>query len=338
MTVGHRVEQSRRSSVGMRAVSVHDGILYLNGQRLWLHGAAIHEDMQGSGAALSDGDIDTIVSELRSVGANVTRAHYLLSPRLLDALDAAGIMVWAQPPVDHADSRLRTPAGRNRALSMLASTLLGDRNHASVDLRLGRQRALADARLEARHARLPDPGDRARPPPRPGLAGRARHLLLSGVPGAEAVLEGRRARDRELLRLVQGPGGSLEQRTSTSSSRSCSRRISATPSRRWRSPSSAQKGCTAARRRRRGRYEFQSDYLKRTLRRRRPAAVHERRDLLDAARVRGPAGLDWRRDPAAGLRARRDPPQGPDQPTTGPPKPAYSMAESLFPQQPRFVH
>ena len=91
----------------MRSVQVRGGILYLNGQRLWLHGAAIHEDIPGRGAALNDGDIDTIVSELRSVGANITRAHYLLSPRLLDALDAAGIMVWAQPPVDHADAMLR---------------------------------------------------------------------------------------------------------------------------------------------------------------------------------------------------------------------------------------
>ena len=68
----------------MRSVQVRRGILYLNGHRLWLHGAAIHEDIDGSGAAMSDDDIQTIVSELQAVGANVTRAHYLLSPRLLD--------------------------------------------------------------------------------------------------------------------------------------------------------------------------------------------------------------------------------------------------------------
>jgi beta-glucuronidase len=129
---GHLVEQDDTVHTGMRSVQVRHGLLYLNGRRLWLRGAAIHEDVDGRGAALSDGDIDTFVSELRSLGANVTRAHYLLSPRLLDALDAAGIMVWAQPPVDHADVALESPAGRRRALSMLRSTLLGDRNHASV--------------------------------------------------------------------------------------------------------------------------------------------------------------------------------------------------------------
>jgi hypothetical protein len=127
-----RVEQDDKLRTGLRSVYVRGGILYLNGHRLWLHGAAIHEDLAGVGAALSDGDIDTIVSELRSVGANITRSHYLLSERLLEALDAAGIMVWAQPPVDHADAALRTSGGRARALGLLRSTLIGDRSHPSV--------------------------------------------------------------------------------------------------------------------------------------------------------------------------------------------------------------
>jgi beta-glucuronidase len=116
----------------MRRVEVRHGILYLNGQRVWLRGASIHEDVDGAGAALSDGDVDTIVSQLRSVGANITRTHYLLSDRLLDALDAAGIMVWSQPPVDHADAKLATAGGRRRALSMLRATILGERSHPSV--------------------------------------------------------------------------------------------------------------------------------------------------------------------------------------------------------------
>ena len=129
---GRSVEQVSSLNTGLRTVQVRRGVLYLNGRRLWLHGAAIHEDIDGHGAALTDADIATIVSELRAVGANVTRAHYLLSPRLLDALDAAGIMVWAQAPVDHADPVLRSAGGRARALALLRSTLIGDRNHPSV--------------------------------------------------------------------------------------------------------------------------------------------------------------------------------------------------------------
>jgi hypothetical protein len=130
--VGARTEQDETLSVGMRSVTVAHGILFLNGTRLWLHGASIHEDIDGHGAALTDADIATLVSELKAAGANITRAHYPLSPRLLDAFDRAGILVWAQPPVDHADATLRSAAGRGRALAMLRTTLLMDRSHPSV--------------------------------------------------------------------------------------------------------------------------------------------------------------------------------------------------------------
>lgn len=125
-------EQRDALNVGMRSVSVQNGVLYLNGKRLWLHGAAIHEDMPGHGAALTDADIKAIVSELRAAGANITRAHYLLDDRLLNALDAAGIMVWTQPPIQHADLVLASRAGRAAALTVLKATIAGSRSHASV--------------------------------------------------------------------------------------------------------------------------------------------------------------------------------------------------------------
>ena len=48
--------------------------------------------------------IDTIVSELKEVGANTTRCHYLLPQGLLDRFDKAGIMVWNEAPVWQRDS------------------------------------------------------------------------------------------------------------------------------------------------------------------------------------------------------------------------------------------
>jgi len=128
----NRVEQVNTMQVGMRSVHVDHGLLYLNGQRLWLHGASIVDDMPGHGAALTSTDIDTIVSELQSLGANITRAHYLLSNAMLDKLDQAGILVWDQPPVYHYDSVLATAAGRAGALAMLEKTIIAARNHPSV--------------------------------------------------------------------------------------------------------------------------------------------------------------------------------------------------------------
>jgi hypothetical protein len=126
------VEQVNHMQVGMRSVQVLHGVLYLNGRRLWLHGASIVDDMPGHGAALTSSDIDTIVSGLQSVGANITRAHYLLSDAMLTKLDQAGILVWNQPPVYHYDSALSTAAGRAGALTMLEKTIIGARSHPSV--------------------------------------------------------------------------------------------------------------------------------------------------------------------------------------------------------------
>jgi beta-galactosidase/beta-glucuronidase len=112
-----QVQQVVRRSVGMRTMKVKRGMLYLNNRRVLLRGASIHEDMPGNGAALAAGDMDTIVSNLQELGANVTRAHYLLNDRLLSRLDRAGIMVWNQAPIwerDHGSNLLKTRSQRAR--------------------------------------------------------------------------------------------------------------------------------------------------------------------------------------------------------------------------------
>lgn len=153
------VTQEDRRRVGLREVAVRDGILQLNGEAVDLRGASIQEDLRGRGPALRPEDIATIVSELKALGATVTRAHYLLNPKLLDALDEAGIMVWSQAPIYHRDRLLETVAQRDVALRTLRDTVLEARSHASVithsvanelsavpDKVPGTRRFLADAR------------------------------------------------------------------------------------------------------------------------------------------------------------------------------------------------
>ncbi len=92
LAVGH--ESSYTAKVGLRQLTWHGGQLYLNGQLLKLHGASIQEDALGHGDALTSGDENAIVSELRATGANAARAQHPLDPGLLERLDAAGILVW----------------------------------------------------------------------------------------------------------------------------------------------------------------------------------------------------------------------------------------------------
>jgi hypothetical protein len=129
------VQQIDRRRVGLRSVTVKRGGLYLNNRRVQLRGASIHEDMPGSGAALTSKDMDRIVSDLKELGANVTRAHYLLNQRLLSRLDRAGIMVWSQAPIwqrDHRANLLRYPSERARAVLTVRRTVREARSHPSV--------------------------------------------------------------------------------------------------------------------------------------------------------------------------------------------------------------
>ncbi|HYI20311.1 MAG TPA: glycoside hydrolase family 2 TIM barrel-domain containing protein [Solirubrobacteraceae bacterium] len=130
--IGGNDAQVDRLAIGLRSVQVRNGLLLLNGRAVQLRGASIQEDVLGRGPALTTEDIDRVVGELEALGADVTRAHYALSERMLDRLDAAGILVWSQAPIYHRDALLKTPAQRAEALETVRRTVLAARNHPSV--------------------------------------------------------------------------------------------------------------------------------------------------------------------------------------------------------------
>lgn len=129
-----RTVQVERLRIGMRSVDVRDGMLLLNNRPVNLRGASIHEDFPGHGAALTPRDMDTIVRELEQLGANVTRAHYVLSEPLLRRLDRAGILVYNQAPIWQRDRnrKLRRPIDRKRAVAQVERTVIAARSHPSV--------------------------------------------------------------------------------------------------------------------------------------------------------------------------------------------------------------
>jgi hypothetical protein len=92
LTVGQ--ESSYVARVGLRQLTWRGARVYLNGARLRLHGASLQADAAGHGDALTPGDEDRLVSELKAIGANAVRSQHPLDPGLLERLDAAGIVVW----------------------------------------------------------------------------------------------------------------------------------------------------------------------------------------------------------------------------------------------------
>jgi beta-glucuronidase len=94
LTLAVGQESSFSARVGLRQLTWRSGRLYLNGQRLQLHGATLQEDVRGHADALTSHDQDTLVGELKAIGANAVRSQHPLDPGLLERLDAAGLLVW----------------------------------------------------------------------------------------------------------------------------------------------------------------------------------------------------------------------------------------------------
>jgi Glycosyl hydrolases family 2, TIM barrel domain/Glycosyl hydrolases family 2 len=130
LTLAVGSESSYSARIGLRQLTWHGGHVYLNGTQLSLHGASIQEDAKGHGDALTPADEDTLISELKQIGANVVRSQHPLDPALLERLDEAGILVWqGVGPVEGAANwysttpRLLAEAEQQAKTAVLAAEL-----------------------------------------------------------------------------------------------------------------------------------------------------------------------------------------------------------------------
>ncbi len=134
LTLAVGQESSYSARVGLRQIAWHGGRVYLNGQRLQVHGASIQEDALGHGDALTPSDENAIVSELRAIDANAVRTQHPLDPALLERLDAAGILVWQGiGPVEGAGNWYsNTPTLLTDAESQARTAVIADQLHPSI--------------------------------------------------------------------------------------------------------------------------------------------------------------------------------------------------------------
>jgi hypothetical protein len=127
-------ESSFTARVGLRQLTWGAGKMYLNGQPLTLHGASIQAEAPGHGDALGPAEEDTLVAELKEIGANAARTQHPLPASLLERLDAAGIMVWqgVGPDDPSGDWTGITPTLAERAREDVRTTVQEDQLHPSI--------------------------------------------------------------------------------------------------------------------------------------------------------------------------------------------------------------
>jgi beta-galactosidase/beta-glucuronidase len=127
-------EAGYRARVGLREIRRKGRDLLLNGEKVFLRGASIHEDVEGKGDALDRGDHDWIVGALKSIGANATRAQHQLHPALVEQLDEAGILLYLGIGVVDAPGAFtsKTPKLRRQSRQRVLTTVDQLQSHPSI--------------------------------------------------------------------------------------------------------------------------------------------------------------------------------------------------------------
>jgi beta-glucuronidase len=138
ITVGALLKRKQlgtyRATFGVRKIEPRPGgVILLNGKRLNLRGAAIHEDDAREGGALSQRTRMLLVNRLTNLGATITRSHYPLHPAFIEALDRAGIMYWVDAPVYQVPAANWNRSGvRALATHAATRTVENNVNHPSI--------------------------------------------------------------------------------------------------------------------------------------------------------------------------------------------------------------
>jgi beta-glucuronidase len=118
---------------GLRTLAIRGGQMRIDGVPVNLRGAALHEQTQAVGAALTPVDHALQIAMLRALGATIVRSHYPLSEDFLERADRAGIAVWEEIPFYQlSEAAMRDPLVRQKGLNYLAAAIRRDQNHPSV--------------------------------------------------------------------------------------------------------------------------------------------------------------------------------------------------------------
>jgi beta-glucuronidase len=137
LTVGAVADEERRAtyrlSFGVRKLETRGSAMLLNGRKLNLRGASIHEDDPVEGGALSQTTRRRLIRRLRDLRATVTRSHYPLHPAFIEAFDRLGIMYWVQAPVYQIPNlHFDRPGVRAAATRAAELTVHNNLNHPSI--------------------------------------------------------------------------------------------------------------------------------------------------------------------------------------------------------------
>lgn len=160
LTAGGETMQTVRTRVGLRTVSIEDGVFKVNGRPVKLRGVCRHEIHPEVGRALRDKHWREDIRLMKAANINAVRtSHYPPHERFLELCDEAGLYVIDEVPMGFGDRYLNVPDMRGTMLARAEETVARDRNHPSVVVwSIGNENPLTvNLEKTAREVKLLDP-------------------------------------------------------------------------------------------------------------------------------------------------------------------------------------
>lgn len=120
----------RQETFGFRKIEARDGLLWLNGQPLFLRGA-LDQDYypDGFGAPPSLALLEDQVRKAKAMGLNCLRCHIKVpDPRYYEVADRLGLLIWTEIP----NIETFSPDAAVRLRATMEGILARDRNHPSI--------------------------------------------------------------------------------------------------------------------------------------------------------------------------------------------------------------
>jgi len=134
--------------IGFRTIAAEGHDILLNGKKIFLRGASVHEDHFLLGKTTNEEIIRGTIRDLKEMNGNYLRlAHYPHDARFARIADEEGILLWEEIPVYWAIA-FDNPNTFADAENQLTELILRDRNRASVIVwSVGNENPDTDSRL-----------------------------------------------------------------------------------------------------------------------------------------------------------------------------------------------
>lgn len=127
-----KIVQQFADRIGLRQVTIDDGILKLNGTPIKLRGVN-HHDLWPKGRVATEENVRRDLELIRDANINFLRtAHYPSHPRLAELCDEMGIYVLDEVPYIHGRKHLKDPDYQGSLLTRARATVMRDKNRPSV--------------------------------------------------------------------------------------------------------------------------------------------------------------------------------------------------------------